>query len=143
MILQGMKLEAKFSKIDMQIWKSVYKENDFLICLPELATCQLGITIVICLLALLNASELTLIQWQQIEMQLLQYFKAHQNTGIAVEHLVPQVCEAMQYELDKFRDTSLTELMDVIPGENDHLQDLIASVFCYWLAATTSTCAST
>ena len=82
-------------------------------------------------MALLNASELTLIQWQQIEMQLLQYFKAHQNTGIAVEHLVPQVCEAMQYELDKFRDTSLTELMDVIPGENDHLQDLVASVFCY------------
>ena len=131
MILQGMKLEAKFAKIDMQILKSVYKENDFLICLPGLATCPLGITIVICLLALLNASELTPIQWQQIEMQLLQYFKAHQNTGIAVEHLVPQVCEAMQYELDKFRDTSLTELMEVIPGENDHLQDLVASVFCY------------
>ena len=56
---------------------------------------------------------------------------------------MPQVCEAMQSELDNFRDTSLTELMDVISGENDHLQDLIASVFCYWLAATTSTYAST
>ena len=44
---------------------------------------------------------------------------------------MPQVCEAMQYELDNFRDTSLTELMDVIPGENDHFQDLVASVFHY------------
>ena len=46
---------------------------------------------------------------------------------------MPQVCEVMQYELDNFRDTSLTELMVVIPGENDQLQDLIASVFHYWL----------
>ena len=78
-----------------------------------------------------NASELTPIHWQQIEMQLLQYFKAHQNAMITVKHLMPQVCEAMQYELDNFRDTSLTELMDVIPGKNDHLQDLLASVFHY------------
>ena len=131
MILQGTKLEAKFSKIDMQIRKSVYKENDFLICLPGLAACPLGITIVICLLALLNASELTPIQWQQIEMQLLQYFKAQQNTIISVKHVMPRVCEVMQYELDNFRDTSLTELMDLIPGENDHLQDLVTSIFHY------------
>ena len=44
---------------------------------------------------------------------------------------MPQVCEAMQYELDNFRDTSLAELMNVIPSENDHLQDLVASVFDY------------
>ena len=44
---------------------------------------------------------------------------------------MPQVCEAMQRELDSFRDTSLTELVKVIPGENDHLQDLVASVFYY------------
>ena len=109
----------------------VNKECDFLVCSLGMETCPLAITIAICLLALLNASELTPIQWQQIEMQLLQYFKAHQNAIIAAKHLMPQVCEAMQYELDNFRDTSLTELMDVIPGENDHLQDLIASVFYY------------
>ena len=127
MVLQGTKLEAKVSKMDPQ----VHKECDFLVCLPGLETCPLVITIAICILALLNASELTPIQWQQIEMQLLQYFKAHQNTIIAVKPLMPQVCEAMQCELDNFRDTSLTELMDVIPGENDHLQDLVASVFHY------------
>ena len=127
MVLQGTKLEAKISKMDPQ----VQKECDFLIWLPGLETCPLGITVVICLLALLNASELTPIQWQQIEMRLLQYFKARQNVITAVKHLMPQVCEAMQYELDNFRDTSLTELMDVIPGENDHLQDLVASIFCY------------
>ena len=109
----------------------VRKKCDFLVCPLGIETCPLVTTIAICLLALLNTSELTPIHWQQIEMQLLQYFKAHQNTIITVKHLMPQVCEAMQYELDNFRDTSLTELMDVIPGENDHLQDLIASVFHY------------
>ena len=127
-VLQGTKLEAKVAKMDLQ----VNKECDFLVCPLGTETCPLAITIAICLLALLNASELTPIQWLQIEMRLLQYFKAHQN-AIAAKHLMPQVCEAMQYdhELDNFRDTSLTELMDVIPGENDHLQDLIASVFYY------------
>ena len=126
-VLQGTKLEAKVCKMDPQ----VQKKCEFLIWAPGLETCPLGITVVTCLLALLNASELTPIQWQQIETQLLQYFKAHQNTIITVEQLMPQVCEAMQYELDNFRDTSLTELMDVIPGEKDYLQDLVASVFCY------------
>ena len=131
LVLQGTKLEAKFSKMDKQIQKSVYEESEFLIWAPGIESCPLGITIAICLLALLHASELTPIQWQQIEMQLLQYFKAQQKTIFAVKHLVPRVCEAMQCELDKFRDTSLTELMDVIPGENDQLKDLVASVFCY------------
>ena len=123
MILQGTKLEEKVSKID--------KERDLLVCPPGNETCPLVTTIYICLLALLNAPELTPVHWLQIEMQLLQYFKAHQNAIILVKHLMPQVCEAMQYELDNFRDTSLTELMDVIPGKNDHLQDLVASVFHY------------
>ena len=127
MILQGTKLEAKVSKVDLQ----VHKECNFLVCLPGVETCPLVITINICLLALLNASELTPIHWQQIEVQLLQYIKAQQVFNITVKHLMPQVCEAMQCELDNFRDTSLTELMNIIPGENDHLQDLIASVFHY------------
>ena len=126
-ILQGTKLEAKVCKMDPQ----VQKECEFLIWEPGVETCPLGITVVTCLLALLNASELTPIQWQQIEMQLLQYFKAQQNTIISVKHVMPRVCEVMQYELDNFRDTSLTELMDLIPGENDHLQDLVTSIFHY------------
>ena len=48
-----------------------------------------------------------------------------------VKSLVLKVCQVMQRELDNFRDTSLTELMDVIPDENDNLQDLIASIFHY------------
>ena len=131
MVLQGTKLEAKFSRMDLQILKSVGKENDFKICLPGLATCPLGITIAVCLLALLNVPELTSIEWQQVEIQLLQYFKSKQNEICTVRRLMPQVCEAMQYELDTFRDTSLTELVNVIPSENDHLQDLVTSVFNY------------
>lgn len=102
---------------------------------PEINACPLVITIFVCFLALNSASELTPIQWKEVEMQLLQYLKSQlqQNTVTTVKCLVPQVCEAMQYELDSFRDTSLTELIesDVGPGEKDHLQDLIASVFHY------------
>ena len=87
---------------------------------------------IVCLMALLSVSELTPIQWQQIEVQLLQSLKSQQQSAlILVKCLMPQVCEAMQCELDSLRDTSLTELMTVIPGENDHLQDLIVSVFHY------------
>ena len=66
-------------------------------------------------------------------MPLLQCLKSQlqQNTIATVKRLKPQVCGAIQCELDSFRDTSLTELMNVIPGENDHLQDLITSVFHY------------
>ena len=42
MVLQGTKLEAKVSKMDLQ----VHKECDFLICMSGLETCPLGITIV-------------------------------------------------------------------------------------------------
>ena len=54
-----------------------------------------------------------------------------QNKAMLVKSLVLKVCQAMQRELDNFCDTSLTELMDVIPDENDNLQDLIASIFHY------------
>ena len=133
-VLQGTKLEAKFSKIELQVLKSAHVESSFFshVCLPETDVCPLIITMIACLMALLNVSELTPIQWQEIEVQLLQSFKSQQQGALTlVKCLMPQVCEAMQCELDSLRDTCLTELMDVIPGVNDHLQDLIASVFHY------------
>ena len=131
-VLQGTKLEAIFSKINLSALEFNHEERNFLDCLPELDACPLVITMLVCLLALLSVPELTPIHWQQIEKQLLQYLHTQQqNTIMTVKRLMPQVCEAMQRELDSFRDTSLTELVKVIPGENDHLQDLIASVFYY------------
>ena len=125
MVLQGTKLE------DLQALKSAYKESDILICPLGIETCPVVVTIAICLLALLKVPELTSIEWQQVEIQLLRYFKSQQNAILPVRHLMPQVCEEMQYELDNFRDISLTELVNVIPSENDHLQDLVASIFHY------------
>ena len=134
-ILQGTQLEAKFSKMEQQVLEFGGKESTTLVYPPEINACPLVITIFVCFLALNSASELTPIQWKEVEMQLLQYLKSQlqQNTITTVKRLVPQVCGAMQYELDSFRDTSLTELIesDVGPGEKDHLQDLIASVFHY------------
>ena len=131
-VLQGTKLEAIFSKINLSALEFNHEERNFLDCLPELDACPLVITMLVCLLALLSVPELTPIHWQQIEKQLLQYLHTQQqNTIMTVKRLMPQVCEAMQRELDSFRDTSLTELVKVIPGENDHLQDLVASVFYY------------
>ena len=132
-ILQGTQLEAKFSKMDLQVFEYVYKESCILVYPPEINACPFVITIFVCFLALYSVSELTPIQWQEVEMPLLQYLKSQlqQNTIATVKCLIPQVCGAIQCELDNFRDTSLTELMNVIPGENDHLQDLVASVFHY------------
>ena len=65
-------------------------------------------------------------------MGVLQYLESQQqHKTMLVKSLVLKVCQVMQRELDNFRDTSLTELMDVIPDENDNLQDLIASIFHY------------
>ena len=131
-VLQGTKLEASFSKMNLSALEFTHEERNFLDCLPELDACPLVITMLVCLLALLSVPELTPIHWQQIEKQLLQYLHTQQkNTIMTVKRLMPQVCEAMQYELDSFRDSSLTELVKVIPGENDHLQYLVASVFYY------------
>ena len=131
-VLQGTKLEAIFSKMNLSALEFTHEEGNFLDCLPELDACPLVITMLVCLLALLSVPQLTPIHWQQIEKQLLQYLHTqHQNTIMTVKRLMPQVCQAMQRELDSFRDSSLTELVKVIPGENDHLQDLVASVFYY------------
>ena len=109
-----------------------YEERNFLDCLPEVDACPLIITMLVCLMALLSVPELTPIHWEQIEKQLLQYLQIQQQNATAtLKRLMPQVYGAMQCELDNFRDTSLTELMDVIPSENDRLQHLIASVFHY------------
>ena len=128
-VLQGTILEDKVSKMKQELTN---KEGNFVYCLPECDACPLVMTILVCLLALNNVSEITPIHWQEIEMQLLQYLKSQQQNEImAIKCLMPQVCGAMQCELDSFRDTSLTEFVSIIPGENDHLQDLIASVLQY------------
>ena len=85
-------------------------------------------------------SELTPFHWQQIELQLLQFFKSQQ--GHCGKVLNTTGVWGNTVELDSFQDTSLTELMNVFLGENDHLihstpskddhlQDLLASVFHY------------
>ena len=55
MVLQGTNLEAKFSRMNLQL---VYKESEFPICPPGIETCPLVITIAICLLALISAPKL-------------------------------------------------------------------------------------
>ena len=133
-VLQGTELKAKFSKMNLSTLEFTHVERNFLDCLPEVDACPLIITMLVCLMALLSVPELTPIHWQQIENQLSQYLHIQQQNATAtatLKRLMPQVYGAMQCELDNFRDTSLTELMDVIPSENDHLQHLIASVFHY------------
>ena len=128
-VLQGTILEDKVSKIKQELTN---EEGNFLYCLPELDACPLVTTTLVCLLALFSVSEITPIHWEKIEMQLLQCLKSQQQKEMmALKCLLLQVCGAMQCELDSFRDTSLTEFVSVIPGENDHLQDLIASVLQY------------
>ena len=128
-VLQGTILEDKVSKIKQELTN---EEGNFLYCLPELDACPLVTTTLVCLLALFSVLEITPIHWEKIEMQLLQCLKSQQQKEMmALKCLLLQVCGAMQCELDSFRDTSLTEFVSVIPGENDHLQDLIASVLQY------------
>ena len=67
------------------------------VCLPEIDACPLVITMIVCLMALLSVSELTPIQWQQIEVQLLHSLKSQQQSAPSlVKSLMPQVCGAMQ-----------------------------------------------
>ena len=91
-ILQGTQIEAKFSKMDFQDYP------------PGINACPFVITIFVCFLALYSVSELTPIQWQEVEMPLLQYLKSQlqQNTIATVKRLIPQVCGAIQCELDSF-----------------------------------------
>ena len=131
-VLHGTNFEANVLKMDMQLSEFVQEEGNFQDCIPEIDVCPLLIAIMVCILALFTTPKLTPTQWQQIEMRVLHYLKSqHQNKTMMVKSLVQKVCQAMQCELDTFRDTSLTELMDVIPDENDNLQDLIASIFHY------------
>ena len=131
-VFQGTNLATKFSKVEFSALNSTYAESSFLVCLPKMDACPFIITMLVCLLALLSVSELTPIHWQQIELHLLEYLKSQQQGALNfLKCLMPQVCGAMQCELDNFRDTSLTELMNIIPGENNHFQDLIASVLHY------------
>ena len=128
-VLQGTILEDKVSKMKQEL---ANEEGNFVYCLPEYDACPLVMTTLVCFLALFSVSEITPIHWQEIEMQLIQCLKSQQKKEImAVKCLLLQVCGAKQCELDSFQDTSLTEFVSEIPGENDHLQDLIASVFHY------------
>ena len=112
--------------------KSTDVESSCLACLPKMDACPFVTTMLVCLLALLSVPELTPIQWQQIELHLLEYLKFEQQGALnLVKCLMAHVCGAMQCELDSFRDASLTELMDTIPSENDQFQHLIASVLHY------------
>ena len=112
--------------------KSTHVERSCLACLPKMDACPFVTTMLVCLLALLSVPELTPIHWQQIEKHLLEYLKSQQQGALdLVKCLMPHVCGAMQCELDSFRDASLTELMDTIPGENDKFQHLIVSVLHY------------
>ena len=130
-VLQGTKLEAKFTKIELQVFNSAHEESGLFscVCLPETDACPLVITMTVCLMALFSVSELTPIQWQQVEIQLLQHLHTQQQSALTlVRCLMPQVCEAIQCELDSFRDACLAELTIITPG---HLHDHIASVFHY------------
>jgi len=129
-VFRGTKLADKFCETQMQRSESFHNESNLLAqgaCLPTMDACPLLITILVCLLTLHSASELTYITWQKIETQLFEYFKLQQpNATSILKALMPRLCEALQCELDKFRDTSLTELV-----KDDHLQYLIASLLHY------------
>ena len=47
-ILQGTQLEAKFSKMDLQVFEFVYKESGVLVYPPEVNACPFVITIFVC-----------------------------------------------------------------------------------------------
>ena len=132
-VFQGTKLAEKFTTTELQRLESIHDESIAQgSCLPAMDVCPLVITVLVCILTLLNTSELTHIEWQQIETQLLEYLKLYkQNTIITVKHLMPRLCEALQRELDDFRDTSLTELVKDVPSKDDSLQYIIDSLLSY------------
>ena len=134
-VFQGTKLAEKCTTTELQRLQSIHDESTFIAqgsCLPAMDVCPLVITVIVCILTLLNISELTHIEWQQIETQLLEYLKLYkQNTIITVKHLMPRLCEALQRELDDFRDTSLTELVKDVPSKDDSLQYIIDSLLSY------------
>jgi len=132
-IFQGTKLAEKFSKTELQGLESIRDESNFVAqaaCLPAMTAGPNIITTLVCVLTLLSTPELTHNMWQQIETQLLEYLKSHSQKIISVK-LLPRLCEALQRELDDFRDTSLMELVKDVPGRDDDLQYVIASLLHY------------
>jgi len=132
-VFQGTKLAMKCSKTELQGLESICDESNFIAqaaCLPAMDACPLVITVLVCILTLLSTPQLTHNQWQQIETQMLEYLKLHSQKIISVK-LLPQLCEALQCELDDFRDTSLMELVKDVPGRDDDLQYIIASLLRY------------
>ena len=85
------------------VWQNCFQRSPNLLLskIPQL----------VCILALFTTPKLTPIQWQQIEMRVLQYLESQkQHKTMLVKSLVLKVCQVMQHELDNFGDTSLTEL---------------------------------
>ena len=129
-IFRGTKLAEKFCITELQRLEYAHDESNFIA--KGMDGCPMVITILVCIFTLFNAPELTPMTWQLIEKQLLEYLKLQQqNTTMVTEHIMPRLCEALQHELDDFRDTSLTELVRDVPRKDDSLQYLIASVLNY------------
>ena len=129
-IFQGTKLAEKVPKMELQELESICDESNS--AAKEIDGCPLVITVLVCILTLLSAPELTPMTWQLIEKQLLEYLRLQQqNTTMVTGHIMPRLCEALQHELDDFRDTSLMELVRDVPRKDDSLQHLIASVLNY------------
>ena len=102
-VFQGTILETRFCKMKFMTSKSTDVESSCLACLPKMDACPFVTTMLVCLLALLSVPELTPIQWQQIELHLLEYLKSQQQGALnLVKCLMPHVCGAMQCELDSF-----------------------------------------
>ena len=133
-VFQGTKLAMKCSKTELQGLESICDEINFIAqaaCLPAMTAGAIIVTVLVCVFTLLSTPELTHNMWQQIEAQLLEYLKSHSKEGIISVKLLPRLCEALQCELDDFRDTSLMELVKDVPGRDDHLQYIIASLLRY------------
>ena len=130
-IFRGTKLEKKILEMEMHLLEPIHEADG---CLPsnDVSNCPILYTMLVCLLALFYSSEIDPDQWQQIEMQLFQFLRERSEQRLAFfKTLIPLVCTAVQSELDNFRNTSLAEFVKVNFGKNDHMWDLLISVFQY------------
>ena len=131
-VFHGTKLEKKIREMEIQQFESVHEADS--LCLPstDVSNCPILYTMLVCLLALFYSSEIDTDQWQQIEIQLFQFLTQRAEQRIAFfKTLIPQICTAIQSELDNFRNTSLAEFVKLNFGKNDHLWHLLVSVFQY------------
>ena len=95
-VFQGTILETRFCKTKFTTSKSADVESSCLACLPKMDACPFVTTMLVCLLALLSVPELTPIQWQQIELHLLEYLKSQQQGALnLVKCLMAHVSGAM------------------------------------------------